>query len=232
MDKLHTTNKAKTGLVGLGLIAFGSLFAPLAHSAAEIAFFVLLPSVLSLGWIFVLDSRSAPKHWTARQVVSAWLVSPSKDQPVPTAARVEVVPQPDPTTSVFGADIVYESPIEEVMKDGVCGSSELRIFSPGIVYLMRREDGAIKIGMTNGHVRKRHAEICRACGDIELLAFFPHSAPWAVEKYLHTLLQSKGCGAEWFKLTDDEVEAVKHLIGEHLNFDQINGKFFTQEASK
>jgi Meiotically up-regulated gene 113 len=123
-----------------------------------------------------------------------------------------------------------EAAIEDQKQEGICGDSEPSFPKPGIVYLMKRPDGAIKIGITN-NIKVRHATIRRQCGDIELLYHHVSQAPRATEKFLHGLLKDRNVGGEWFNLSDVEINAVKKIITEYFDTEQVNRQFFGAPVS-
>lgn len=77
------------------------------------------------------------------------------------------------------------------------------------IYVMRNErNGFVKIGRSKAPL-DREATLQSEDPEITLLFHFP--APVQVETQLHAIYQDRRIRGEWFRLTDDEIQAVREL---------------------
>lgn len=144
-------------------------------------------------------------------------------------ARIEELESADPKDFVS----VDENGIECVDIDKVMANSSVlksleirdgKVVSVGLangkrvrndeyIYLVRAENGLIKIGYSEDVQRRFNLLNTSSPVALELLWFLKSARARAIEAKLHNLYASKRIRGEWFALTIDDVEQIKRDYG-------------------
>jgi len=79
----------------------------------------------------------------------------------------------------------------------------------GIVYMLRRSDGATKIGYTH-HPKQRYSALQKIIGEpLEIIAEYNVSNPIRYEGYLHDLFSEYRLEGEWFMLPEEHLDLME-----------------------
>lgn len=90
-----------------------------------------------------------------------------------------------------------------------CRNADL-IDGPGVVYLLTRLDGLVKIGFTRS-MPQRYKDLCREHGKLEQTHLFSTRWPRYGEARLHYVFRDKRVEGEWFRLTPADIEEIKKI---------------------
>lgn len=114
---------------------------------------------------------------------------------------------------IFGEDAVkqHNMEVEEENKQAIREheSNITKITRPGFVYLLRADNGLVKIGKT-GKITKRIYQLSiQLPYETELIHTIKTDDMDELERHLHEIFAAKRKRGEWFELSEEDITSIK-----------------------